>query len=329
MKLLFLFSMLISSFAQAQSLTAADHMRSVCSETIEVTQTAQGPQFQTQSAKFSSYNGSLASAIDVEVSGVPKVQLSYLSQGKRVQFLLPKFSYQRIQLTETSVWFLSGNSLREVSLADGQILKTYSSYPQTFKPEMTTAARGITYHKGYLYIAHGELGVVVFDAKNRTHYSVMNTMIRPGSMAAAVLIKENTLFVLQGAYHPQGSNGVSIFNVSSGAFQFVEYNATMGVVDPYSSTLASTNQDLFINNSGWIHQFSLKDLISGKSPQAPQWLAVVEVLNTKFGPVEFHLSINGDFLVDQNQLLACSVVSYVPKGQTKPIKEWRLIQKGT
>lgn len=316
------------NFAQANPSSVENFVNGICAQTLQVSKGPNGKEYRILRSHFSTNEGRVLSAVNRNVDGISKIHLSILDKQAQVSnYLLPFFPYKRVLLAGNSAWFLQENQLLEFDLATQRMVGQYSTFPKPIPIQLTTIAREFTYHRGFIYIAHGELGVSVFDVTSRKHYIVMKAGLQPGSLAAAVEIKGTDLYLLQGAFHPSGFNGLSITNMSTGNSRHVAYPDSSGVVDPYSSGMKLSDTHLFINNGGWIHVYDLKSLASGKSPMAPKWLVISENLETENGIREQFLMTEGDLLVSHREVLACSSVSYVPRDQVRRIRDWRTINK--
>ncbi len=317
-----------AAFAYPNQAALVNHVKDICSQTLEVTPDTYGPRYDILPTRFYANDTRAISAIDVFADGKTQIKLSVLEvNGTIAVHLIPRFDYKRILLADDSVWFLGDDDMKEYNLTEKKIVGTYSTYPRPFTVQLTTRARGFTYDKGYIYIAHGELGVSVFDVKNRKPYTVLTAGMQTASLAGAVQVRASNLYILLGAYHPAGFNGVSIVDMSSGGARTVAYPAGSGVVDPYSSNMQFGDNQLFINNSGWIHAYDLKSLSSGSSTIAPTWMMIFEKVDSEAGIFDKYLMVEGDLLVNDGDVLACSSVSYVPKKQRRPIKESRFIHQ--
>lgn len=311
--------------ASSFSKMAADHVKETCSQSIVIDPHPTGDNYFVIPTSMAKYEDRIATALDVFHEGRFLTKLSILYKDHAKEYFIPRFNYKRILLTENAVWFLTPDSLREFSLMEGKIINSFPSYPQEIEQHQTTSARGFTYQSGFIYIAHGDLGVVIFDAKNRKHYTVLKKGLQPASMAAAVQVRGNHLYILQGAYLPQGFNGVAVVDMRNGSAKHIAYPKSSGVVDPYSSSMALTDNQLVINNGGWIHSYKISDLQSGKSPLAPSWTSLLEKVHTEGGTLDRYLMIAGDFVVVDKMLMACSSVTYIPPQKKKPVREWRFI----
>lgn len=304
-----------------------EHILNLCSQTIVEIDSELGKIYSTKKPSISELNGKVATAILVQHEGATKVKLTIFDQGKTAEFFLPEINFKQILLTEESVWFLSNSSITEYNLAKQNFAGKYPSFPKPYNPEVSTFTRGFTYQDGYIYIAHGELGVSIFNTKTKSHFTVIRNGIQPASLAVAAVRKGDSLYILQGAFQPSGFNGVAVVNLKNGSNKLIAYSAASGVVDPYSSTMIVKGETLILNNGGWLHSFPVSAIDSGKSPQTPIWLAVSEKVESSSGTFDQYLMVNGDFVISDSQVLACSYVNYVPKQQRRPIKEWKLIRK--
>lgn len=319
--------LLFAAAAMGENFSFPQQLEKTCAQSIEVYEGTYGKEYSVNSTEMASLDGTYATATTTFKNGSTQIELRIFAKGNSKEFVIPAFDFRRILLTETSVWFLSADKIREFNLSESRLMGEYPSFQKPFEMQLTSRARGFTYSGGYLYIAHGELGVAVFDTRNHQHYTVIKTGLQPGSLAAAVQVQGSDLYLLQGAYHPQGFNGVAIVNLNYGTAKLVSYPESSGVVDPYSSSMKVTEKYLLINNSGWIHGYLLSNLKKGPTKQAPSWIRVSETIESAAGKFDKFLMIQGDFVFSQGELLACSSVSYVPVGQRRPIKEWRFIRK--
>lgn len=248
--------------------------------------------------------------------------------GGKWERSIPLFDYKRILLIGDSIWFLQDAKLIEFNISSDRIVGEYPSYPAPLEVGLTTRARGFAHSRGQIYIAHGELGVVVFDVRLKKPVRVLNAGLRGGSLVGAVAVRGDTMYVLQGAYHPEGFNGLSVFNLVTGATKIIAYHPGMGVVDPYSSTMAANDDFLFVNNGGWIHAFKLTQLAGvQQATLEPTWISVVESIATEGGNFPKYLMVNGDLVINGRDVVACSSISYLPVGARRPVTEARSIYK--
>lgn len=304
----------------------ADFVNQTCQDTVVVSQTQYGKVYDLLTPRFDATSSRAVSL--VESPDDKKLKLRVRNPNGKVEtYFLPKMNARGMLAIKNSVWILTRDRLVEFSLTKKQIVGRYPTFPKPFEMHRTTEARGFTYNEkqNSLYIAHGELGISVFDLSRRTPIQVLKTGMQDGSMAAAIAFWDKTPFVLQGAYHPNGFNGLSI-HIYPGEAMIVKYPLSSGVVDPYKSTLTLADRRVFINNGGWIHTYDFKALEKKPKELAPTWIPVEEMVPTAGGVIRKYLMVNGDLLVSGRNLLACSSVHYVPVGENRPIREARMIR---
>jgi hypothetical protein len=292
------------------------HLKNVCAQTTNL-----GP------ARMTNVDSRFVSAINILEAGKIIIHLSLLSDSGAVNvYDIPFFNYKNILLIGNSVWFLTDSQIKEYSLVDRKIVASYSTFPTPFN--LTTRARGFAFQGNELFIAHGELGVSVFNLSTRKYTGVLMPEMRPGTMAGAVQIKNKTAYILLGAYLPIGFNGIASVDLNSLSVKYTEYPEGSGVIDAYSSNLQITDKLLLIKNGGWIHAFDLAALASGAQKIAPRWISISERIESEGEIFDKYLMVEGDLVVNDGRALACSSITYTRKGQRLPVREWRVIDRG-
>lgn len=302
-------------------------LTATCAESLVVREENSRKVYSITPTQMATLGDRLVTAAEVVHEGQNQVKVSVLQQGKLETLFLAIPYFRRILLSETSVWFLLDNALLELNLDQRKLVGAHASFPEKFDMAPATRARGFSYQDGRIYVAHGELGVSVFSIKTQQHERVIRDLVQPGSLAAAVEVRGGELFVLQGAFQQNGVHGITLMNLRSGSSKFIRYTEEAGAVDPYNSTMKLSGQSLVVNNSGWIHRFTLEGLARGPLAQRPEWLPVAERLETAGGVYDRYLMIDGDFVVHNQEVLACSSVHYVPVGERKPVRDWRFLQR--
>lgn len=297
-------------------------VESICRDTLEEREQRSGNTFLINKARFfyDAVSDSLVAAQKIKTGEDQyRTRISWLDRDQRSrEALLPAFAYRSFAEVNGSIWFLQRGLIAEFDSATNVIVGTYRSIDEGKETNtITTRARHMIADGARLYIAHGEHGVVVFDTEARKILKSYDGMIKPGSMAAAVAVKDGFIYVLQGAYHERGFNGISILNMTDGSVHHVEYSAQSGVVNPYSSDMQIVGDRLFMNNGGWIHYTSLSEL-HGKESVAPEWLAIRD-------SKQRYLMIEGNLQVANRKVVACSSINYIPDGSRRVLKDWRMI----
>ncbi|MGE4131101.1 MAG: hypothetical protein AB7F86_05650 [Bdellovibrionales bacterium] len=320
------FTLSTSAFGYSDPAGLVNLVKNTCPSTVLEFDGSYGKEYDLLTPRFAFDDSRMVSVMESADTRQIKIHIKK-TDGSKSDRLLPLFEYKRILLIGDSIWFLQDNKLVEYNINQNQITGEYPSYTRPFEVKLSTRARGFAYSNGYIYIAHGEFGVVLFDVKAKKPYTVINAGLMNDSLAGAVEIKGDSLYVLQGAYSPIGFNGLSIYDLKSGWTKTIGYPPSMGVVDPYTSTMKANDDYLFVNNSGWIHAFDLKALATAPKTLAPVWISVVENIATDGGNFQKFLMVNGDLVINQRDVVACSSISYTPVGKRRPVTEFRTIYK--
>lgn len=216
----------------------------------------------------------------------------------------------------SDAWILSAGMLTQVDFSSGSIIRSV----RLPNERLSEKARGIDYNPAtsQLLLAASGYGVFVLDSQNLNlikQYEMKDLSPRPElTMAVGVRVSGDLAYILMSSRAEGGFNGVVTLKLSTGSILGQsEYNyRRAGVVDPYGKIYVENNE-VIINNGGWIHTFTTKALL-GSSVVIPKWHAVKKEVDGKMT----YMMIEGDFLFDQENLYGCAVFPRTAPGQSLP-----------
>ncbi|MBH48985.1 MAG: hypothetical protein CME71_12525 [Halobacteriovorax sp.] len=247
------------------------------------------------------------------ISNAPSFSSDYLSrrvvddQGTR--YVVETFTGDQIFESSTrvrdliktteSLWLLGDYDLTQIDFT-GAILGTF---PIVFNPNPQTAkAISMKLVVDILYIARGNAGLTAFNTMTGkiVWHSELDEVESSKPVSAA--FDGTNLQVLMTSTREGGFNGVATVNLDGKVVGQTAYNQRRaGVISP--DAIAHWHQDrLVVNNGGWIHIITSKQLADQK-PIRPKWVAV------EMGD-DMHLHymmLNGDFYLENNMLHGCGV----------------------
>lgn len=189
-------------------------------------------------------------------------------------------------------WLLTTEEILEVSHT-GSIINRY---------EMDQN-RSMTLVGNQLMVIRGGGTLTAFDLTTRTASwtSYMNE-IHDGDAVSAAFDGTNLLVVFTGN-REGGFNGIAtVSTVDGSVIRKTPYNYnSAGVIDPDAKARYSNNQ-LILNNGGWIHVITKAQLATPKAIK-PKWIA--HAIGT--GMEQHYMMLRGEFFLEQNVLVGCGV----------------------
>lgn len=154
-----------------------------------------------------------------------------------------------------------------------------------------------------LMVIRGGGTLTAFDLITRTASwtSYMNE-INDGDAVSAAFDGTNLLVTFTGN-REGGFNGVATVSTADGSvIRKTPYDYTRaGVIDPDAKARWNNNQ-LILNNGGWIHVITKAQLASPKAIK-PRWIA--HAIGT--GMDQHYMMLRGEFFLEQNVLVGCGV----------------------
>lgn len=208
-------------------------------------------------------------------------------------------SIKSLATLANEVWAVSAHELLQFDM-NGHFIASHSINTH---PARANQARGMCAQEGVLFLARGRGGVAAFDSTTqKMKWETALNEIK-NSMAINVVANGNKLFVIMTGTAEGGFNGVATLDAQSGKIlQATPYDyRRAGVI--YPETPAHMWQDkLVLNNGGWIHVLTEKDLLSSK-PVRPRWVAHV----VGEGQRQHYMMLRGDFFFENDTLVGCGV----------------------
>jgi len=232
---------------------------------------------------------------------------------------------------EDSLWTL-GEKLIERDLVTGKVKNRYPTGPKGV--EKRTKAKGFHYLEGKVYIAHGSLGIVVFDLSDRkfNYVNSVNTKNSRGYISNAVSVSGDSpsnLFIAMSSWK-KGFEGITVYDASSNrVIHNMAYDKrNSGNVGP-DAKIYHKGESVFLNNGGWIHAFKTKNILRYNSLKA-SWLPIVEEINISSHhgapkKLKKYRMIKGDFIFANNQILGCTVFKNKEEGFERPISKGKAV----
>lgn len=272
------------------SLMASTHLETVCLDSLQAHPTRANAQI-SNPPSFAS-NHLVRRVIE---DGKIYYALESL-QGERIF----ESSNQLIAIEETQneLWVLANHELLEISFT-GEVKE---SHPIVFNPAPNEAkARAMTRADDLLLVARGSGGLTAFNILNKKIQWHSELAGVDGAVPVAVTFDGKNAQVIMTGTREGGFNGVATVSLHDGAVigQMPYNQRRAGVIFPYAKARWS-NDKLILNNGGWIHLITAKQIADGK-PIKPVWRAV-EVGD------DMHLHymmLSGEFFVRDNVLYGC------------------------
>jgi hypothetical protein len=208
-------------------------------------------------------------------------------------------SIKSLATLSNDVWALSAHELLQFDSA-GTFISRFSIDTH---PARANQARGMSAGEGVLFLARGRGGVAAFDSVTQKMKWETRLNEIKNSMAINVVLAGEKLYVIMTGTAESGFNGVATLEAQTGkVLQTTPYDyRRAGVI--YPETPAHLWQDkLVLNNGGWIHVLTEKELQSAK-PVRPRWVAHV----VGEGQRQHYMMLRGDFFFENDTLVGCGV----------------------
>lgn len=199
---------------------------------------------------------------------------------------------------EGSIWALEEYSILELD-ADGV---ERERHPIVFNPTSNEPrAYDFGLMQGLLVVARGSGGLTAFNPQTRKIQWHTELPEVQGSKPVAIAFDGEFAQVIMTGTREGGFNGIVKVELNDGkVLEQTAYDIRRaGVISP-DAKAKWFNNSLVINNGGWIHIITAKQLAAGK-PMKPRWLAV-EVGD------DMHLHymmLEGEFFFEGNNLYGC------------------------
>lgn len=272
------------------TLSYADHLETVCQNSLM--EDPSRPQYII--ANPPSFSGGLLSRRVGDEQGWDYV-VEDLS-GKLIgSFHAP--IYQIIR-SEEAIWALGPFDLMEMDMS-GKVINSYNFESSN----ISWRGRAMAINGDMLVISRGAAGLVGFDLNSRTFkwHNFMNGNDEgyPSGLAS----DGKVIYAAVATSREHGFTGIITIDPQTGKIlRRTPYDVRRaGVVD--TDAIARIYQgNLLLNNGGWIHLITPKQLQSEKAFR-PRWVAHVVPQD---GDVNQHyMTLNGDFFFEDNTLVGC------------------------
>lgn len=199
---------------------------------------------------------------------------------------------------EGSIWALGEYEILELD-ADGVLRERH---PIVFNPRSNEPrAYDFSLMKGLLLVARGRGGLTAFNPSTRKIQWHTDLSEVQGSKPIAVAFDGEFAQVVMTGTREGGFNGIVKVSLENGEvlIQTAYDNRRAGVISPNAKAKWFDNS-LVLNNGGWIHVITAKQLAAGRAIK-PRWVAV-EVGD------DMHLHymmLEGEFFFQGNDLYGC------------------------
>ncbi len=207
-------------------------------------------------------------------------------------------SIRSIVETEESLWLLFDYDVLNLSFKGDEIAR----YPFVFNPNpQTTKAVSMGLANDLLLIARGSEGLTALNTRTgKIQWHKEFSSIDAGKPIAVAFDGSHAQVVFTST-RENGFNGIATLDIDTlETLHQSQYNQRRaGVISPDAKAHWSNN-NLILNNGGWIHVITRKQ-IQDEKPFKPKWLAV-EV----GGDRDLHyMMLTGDFFIENNKLIGC------------------------
>ena len=196
-----------------------------------------------------------------------------------------------------TLWVLATNAIIEMK-KDGTVVQGY----ELDKNISMTLANEL------LLVVRSGGAITAFNTKTRevAWTSYMNE-VDGGEAVAVAFDGKNALVVMTGT-REGGFNGVATMNLQGKVIAQSAYDYRYGVIDPEANARFH-NGNLILNNGGWIHVLTAKQLASNKKVK-PRWVA--HPVGT--GQQAHYMMLKGEFFFEGNTLVGCGLYNVFENG---------------
>jgi hypothetical protein len=213
-----------------------------------------------------------------------------------------------VLVKDDSIWILNPFDILEINFK-GEIKSTFSLVENRVP---SVQALSFTINGDNIIIAQGLGGVTAFDTISHSikWHTTMSEV--PGGMPVTVATDGKVGYAVMATSAQGGFAGVATFNLTNGSVTKISaYNRNYGVIDTQAKA-SWYNNNLIINNGGWIHVLTKEQLHKGR-PVRPRWVAHVIKAN---GPVQQHYMVSvGEFFIEENSVVGCGLYTTQENGQ--------------
>jgi hypothetical protein len=207
-----------------------------------------------------------------------------------------------------SIWALTAKNLVELNAA-GDVL---NSYTVDESQGQNGGALSMVKAGNILVIARGYEGMIGFDLEKRSIVWTNSMSTDDDGFASGVTFDGKNVYAAVATRFENGFTGILTVDPMNG--QIIKKNAydvyRWGVIS--TDAKARMNGDsIILNNGGWIHVITKKQLESDKKIR-PRWVAHVI---PKEGEINAHyMTMSGEFVLHDNQVMGCGAYTTIENG---------------
>lgn len=267
------------------------------------------------------YAGHLDTVCESATHAKPVFDSQYLAQRKSTgmtvietlsgEAVVETWDSVRAIIRDTgSLWALTPTALVEVDMA-GEVLGTHD----------IEAGLSMIQSGRKLIISRGAAGVMAFDMDEK---KVLWTNFFGGDedygQPSGLATDGRVLYAMSATSFQNGFTGVVTMNPETGAIiRKTPYDTrSWGVLDT-DVKARMHGENLVLNNGGWIHLITKKQLESEKAIK-PRWVA--HTIPAEDDVSAHYMMIAGDFLMHDGQVMACGV--YTARGENGYVRKSKL-----
>ncbi len=263
--------------------------------------------------------GHLDTVCESAVNAQPIFDSNYVARRSNGMFVLETLSGTQVTNTAASIrsivregasiWVLTANQIVELDTT-GEVLESYdleqSGNPSWYGLSMIQFNRK-------LVISRGAAGVTAFDMDTREFVWTNWFAGTDDGFPSGLATDGRVIYAASATSHQNGFTGIVSLNPESGAIiRHTPYDVRRSGVLDTNVKARMHGEDLVLNNGGWIHLITKKQIESEKAIR-PRWVAHMMPAE---GPVGVHyMMIAGDFLMHDGQVMACGTYTAFEEGQ--------------
>lgn len=223
-----------------------------------------------------------------------------------------------VLLHEQTLWVLSGFDLLEYSLSGEQL----SRHRMPNDANQAWVGRAMALAQDKIVIARGLAGLAAFDLNSRSFVWHTPMTEVDGGMPVAVAFDGRHLQVVMTNTRELGFSGVATVELGAGdVVRTTAYDQRRaGVVEPWARVRWAGNQ-LVLNNGGWVHVISAKQLAEGR-PMKPRWVAQVVERDGEVNP--HYMMLSGEFYLQGKTLVGCG--NYTAQENGRFVRKGRVVE---
>ncbi len=199
-----------------------------------------------------------------------------------------------------SIWVLTATQIVELNTA-GEVQEMFD-IENSHNPAWVGLSM-IQFNRS-LIVSQGAAGIVAFDMEERK-FTWRNALSGTDDGYPSGLATDGAvIYAASATSHERGFTGILILNPETGATtKKVPYDLSWGVLDT-DVKARMYGDSLVLNNGGWVHLITKKQLDSAKTIK-PRWVAQMIPAD---GPVNAHyMMLTGEFLMHGDMVMGCGV----------------------